>query len=386
MTLAKPARTGATHAISQASSAPVVSGKRTSSHTHSSGALPARFRRQRVLIVGCGDVGQRAAHVLGAGDAFAGDAQASLAATAGRGRVTLRALTRHHEAEHLQHWRALGITPLAGDLDDPASLRRLGALAHWALHLAPPQAEGARDLRTLALARVWLRAQGLRARRLAHRPPAQHRLNRLRWRHQHTALGAVVYGSTTGVYGDCQGAWVDETRGPQPQSARAGRRVAAERTLRALASQSGHAIRTLTLRIPGIYAPNRERGTPRARLTRGTPCLVPDEDVYTNHIHADDLARAAVRALALGKPQRVINVTDDTEMKAGDYFDAAADLYGLPRPQRLPRAELQAAVTGMQWSFLRESRRLRNARMKRELRLVLRHPQVLDGLRELQAE
>jgi dTDP-4-dehydrorhamnose reductase len=309
------------------------------------------------------------------------DARASRQAAPGHGRNVIRALTRHAQGKHLPHWRALGITPLVGDLDQPISLRRLGALAQWVLHLAPPPGQGAQDARTLALARVWLRVQGLRARRAAHQPPALRRLNRLCWRHQHTALRAVVYASTTGVYGDCRGDWVHETRALAPQSARAGRRVAAERTLRALARQSGHAIRTLALRIPGIYAPNREGGTPRARLLRGTPCLAPADDVYTNHIHADDLARAAVRALALGRPQRAIHVVDDTQMKAGDYFDAAADLYGLPRPKRLPAAELKAAVTEMQWSFLRESRRLANTRMKRELRLVLRHPQVLDGLR-----
>jgi nucleoside-diphosphate-sugar epimerase len=165
-----------------------------------------------------------------------------------------------------------------------------------------------------------------------------------------------------------------------PRSPRAKRRVQAERTLRRLARQSHWAVRVSGLRIPGIYAPDRSRDSLHERLRRGTPSLAPADDVFTNHIHADDLARAALRALALGRPQRTVNVCDDTVMKAGDYFDLAADLYGLPRPPRLPAAELQAQVSHMQWSFLRESRRLRNARLKRELKLRLRHPHVRQGL------
>ena len=301
------------------------------------GALPARFRRQRVLIVGCGDVGLRTAGQLGAPQSQ---------------RVRLMALTSSPDRVRLL--RACGITPLLGDLDDPASIQRLAGIAHRVIHLAPPPTDRAgaskRDPRSLVL----VRALRLRT------PPL-----------------ALVYGSTTGVYGDCGGQRVDETRAVNPHTPRAQRRVDAENLMRFL-GRSG--VRVSVLRIPGIYAPDREGGTPRDRLLKGTPVLAAKDDVYTNHIHANDLARACAAALWRGKPQRVVNVTDDTDLKMGDYFDLAASLFGLPKPPRLPRDQASSALPLMLLSFMSESRRLDNTRMKQELRLKLRYPHVRNGL------
>jgi nucleoside-diphosphate-sugar epimerase len=301
------------------------------------GALPARFRRQRVLIVGCGDVGLRTAGQLGAPQGQ---------------RVRLMALTSSPERVRLL--RACGITPLSGNLDDAASLKRLAGIAHRVIHLAPPptdrQGGSDRDPRSLALVRAL----------------------RLR-----TAPQALVYGSTTGVYGDCAGQRVDETRTVNPHTPRAQRRVDAENLMRFL-GRSG--VRVSVLRIPGIYALDREGGTPRERLLKGTPVLVAKEDVYTNHIHANDLARACAAALWRGKPQRVVNVTDDTDLKMGDYFDLAAGLYGLAKPPRISRHDANTALPLMLLSFMSESRRLDNTRMKKELKVCLHYPHVRDGL------
>ena len=301
------------------------------------GALPARFRRQRVLIVGCGDVGLRTAGQLGAPQSQ---------------RVRLMALTSSPDRVRLL--RACGITPLLGDLDDPATIQRLAGIAHRVIHLAPPPTDRAgaseRDPRSLVL----VRALRLRT------PPL-----------------ALVYGSTTGVYGDCGGQRVDETRTVNPHTPRAQRRVDAENLMRFL-GRSG--VRVSVLRIPGIYAADREGGTPRERLLKGTPVLAAKDDVYTNHIHANDLARACAAALWRGKPPRVVNVTDDTDLKMGDYFDLAAGLFGLPKPPRLPRDQASSALPLMLLSFMSESRRLDNTRMKQELRLKLRYPHVRDGL------
>ena len=301
------------------------------------GARPARFRRQRILIVGCGDVGLRAAGQLGAPQ---------------NQRVRLIALTSSPERVRLL--RACGITPLQGNLDDAASLKRLAGIAHRVIHLAPPptdrQGASDRDPRSLALVRA------LRLRTLPQ---------------------ALVYGSTTGVYGDCAGQRVDETRTVNPHTPRAQRRVDAENLMRFL-GRSG--VRVSVLRIPGIYAPDREGGTPRERLLRGTPVLVAKEDVYTNHIHANDLARACAAALWRGKPQRVVNVTDDTDLKMGDYFDLAAGLYGLAKPLRISRHDANTALPLMLLSFMSESRRLDNTRMKKELKVRLHYPHVRDGL------
>lgn len=249
--------------------------------------------------------------------------------------------------------RAAGVKPLLGNLDRPATLTRLAGVASRVIHLAPPATEGREDRRTQALVRA-LRRRALPA--------------------------ALVYGSTSGVYGNCDGEWVNETRKLNPQTLRAWRRVDAEAHVRFL----GHAgVRVSILRIPGIYAPDREGGTPRERLGKGTPILAAEDDVYTNHIHANDLARACALALWRSGPQRAINVSDDSDLTMGDYMEFAADLYGLQRPPRVSLALAAQALTPMQLSFMRESRRLENQRMKRELRLRLHYPTVRQGLTEI---
>ena len=268
--------------------------------------------------------------------------------------VNVMALTSSLEKQTLL--RARGITALIGNLDASATLRRLSGLAHRVVHLAPPPNDdplSRSDPRTTAL---------LRALRLRSLP------------------AAVVYGSTSGVYGDCQGQWVNETRTVAPSTARAHRRVQAETSLRYFGRSAGVVVHVL--RIPGIYAADRTGGTPRERLLRGTSVLQASDDVYTNHIHADDLARACLAALWRGKSQRITNVSDDTDLKMGDYFDLAADLYGLPRPPRISRIAAKTDVPAMQMSFMSESRRVDNQRMKQELRLALRYPTVASGLAE----
>lgn len=287
-------------------------------------------RRPTLLIVGCGDVGLRVLKLL-------------------RGRWTVWALTS--SPGRLPALRAAGVVPLLGNLDDPRTLGRLGGLADRVLHLAPPPGTGHTDPRTAHLLRAL--ARGGRTSRL-------------------------VYGSTTGVYGDCGGEAVDETRAVNPATDRARRRVDAEARLQHFGRHSG--CHVTILRIPGIYALDREGGDPRERVRRGTPALQAADDVYTNHIHADDLARACVRALMAGLPQRVVNVCDDTDLRMGDYFDLVADLWHLPHPPRISRATALAKLPPMMMSFMSESRRLSNVRMKRELGMVLRYPTVREGL------
>lgn len=264
----------------------------------------------------------------------------------------IRWLALTSSPERLGLLRQAGVMPLQGNLDRPASVRRLAGLGDRLLYLAPPPTEGWTDPRASALTRA-----------LRLRQPLQ----------------AAVYASTTGVYGDCAGAWVTEVRPVAPQTPRAQRRVHAEAVLRVWGKATGTPV--AVLRIPGIYAPDREGGTPQARLQRGTPVLQEQDDVYTNHIHADDLARACWRALWRGAPQRVYNVSDDTQLKMGDYFDLAADLYGMPRPPRVARDSAKQQLPVMLLSFMSESRRIDNQRMKTELGVRLRYPDVAAGLR-----
>jgi nucleoside-diphosphate-sugar epimerase len=294
---------------------------------------PAAFRKPRLLIVGCGDVGERVLGQLG-----------------GRYRVVVLTSQPSRRAP----LRARGARPLLGNLDAPAMLGRLAALAPRVLHLAPPPGAGADDPRTAALLRVLARGG---------------------------VVQRIVYGSTSGVYGDARGERFDETRAVAPASDRARRRVDAETRLRWYGRAFGAAV-TL-LRIPGIYALDRAGGSPRERVARGTPVLAAAEDVYTNHIHADDLARACIAALHRGRPGRVVHASDDTELKMGDYFDLVADLAGLPRPPRITRAQAEQQLAPMTMSFMSESRRLDNRRLREELRVALRYPTVVEGLRDL---
>ena len=282
-----------------------------------------RLGRPSLLIVGCGDIGGRIVARLAA-------------------RLRIVALTS--SPERVPQLRAAGVVPIVGNLDARASLSRLAGFRDRVIHLAPPpESDGRRDARTRAL----LAALRGRPKRL-------------------------VYVSTTGVYGDRAGARVDETTPAAPASDRAWRRLDAERVVRAA--------RGAVVRAPGIYAHDR---LPLARLRSGAPALADDDDVFSNHIHADDLARICIAALARGRRGRVYNAVDRSQLKMGEYFDLVADRCGLPRPPRLPRAQLRAAVSPLMYSFMSESRRIIGNRIARELKLRLAWPTVADALASL---
>lgn len=229
------------------------------------------------------------------------------------------------------------------DLDSPAALDV--APADALLHCVPPPPPGERDTRTARL----LASLGWAPRRL-------------------------VYLSTSGVYGDCDGALVDEQRPLNPQTARARRRADAEAQLQRWCAERGTAL--VILRVPGIYAADR---LPIERLRAGIPALCAQDDVYTNHIHADDLAAIVTRAFEEAPPG-VYNAADDTHLRMGDWLDLVADHAGLARPRRMARSQIAAAVPAATLQFMRESRRLDNRRLKTVLGVRLRYPTVHRGL------
>ncbi len=281
---------------------------------------------ERLLIVGAGDIARRALPALLA-------------------RYATTALVRGSPAALAER----GVRTVAGDLDRPASLESLTLAADVLLHAAPPTGSGTRDERTRNLIAALAGARMLPRR--------------------------VVYISTSGVYGDCSGAWVDESRPVHPETDRARRRVDAEQVLVDWGRRSG--VEIVVLRAPGIYAADR---LPLERLKKGTPVLRAQDDVYTNHVHADDLAAICVRALERDAPAGLYNATDDTEMKMGDYFDLVADRVGLARPPRVSRAEAEQEIAPAALSFMRESRRLVNRRLKETLGMRLRYPTVFEGV------
>ena len=294
------------------------------------------FRKPRLLIVGCGDIGMRLAELA-------------------RSRFRVIALTSNPQRVGIL--RQAGIVPLLGNLDDANSLWRLAGLARWVVMLAPPPAVGLHDPRSMHLATVLRKGMIGAARALPMR---------------------IVYASTSGVYGDCAGAQVHETRAPHPQSDRAHRRLDAEARWRGL-GRSRHA-RVGILRVPGIY--DARGRSPAKRLRQDIPALCPLDDVYTNHIHADDLARIVLFALFRADPNRIYHASDDSCIKMGEYLDLAAREYGMSPPRRVPRAQaLASGISPMALSFMTESRILDNTRMHSELGVVLCYPQVAQGLR-----
>ncbi len=284
---------------------------------------------QKILIVGSGNVARR----------------------------ILSRLARNHrvyamlrDASRVPVWRAAGALPVIADLDDRGSLQRVAGLADCVLHLAPPPGEGRRDQRTRNLLAALGKAKSLPRR--------------------------LIYVSTTGIYGDCGGAHIDETRRVNAESSRAGRRLDAERCLRAWGRRTG--VTVSILRVPGIYAADR---LPVERLRKGLPALIDADDVFTNHIHADDLAAACIAALRHGRGNRAYNAVDDSDLRMADYFDRVAAAFGLPLPARISRGEAEQCLSPMQMSFMRESRRIGNRRLKNELKLRLAYPTVDDGIR-----
>lgn len=283
---------------------------------------------QKLLIVGCGNVARRTLPRL-------------------LGHYRVYALLR--DPAQCAYWRDHGARPVLGDLDRAASLQRIVGLPDIVLHFAPPAEDDSADTRMRKLLAALAQAKSL----------AQQ----------------IIYISTSGVYGDCAGACIDETRARRPATARALRRVDAENQLRRFGRRTG--VRVSILRAPGIYAPDR---LPLARLQRGVPALQAADDVFTNHIHADDLARLVCAALRYGRANRCYNASDDTPMLMGDYFDLVADRFGLPRAPRISRRQAQSEMSPLQLSFMSESRRLDNRRIKKELHARLRYPRVANGI------
>ncbi len=286
---------------------------------------------QRWLIVGSGDIARRMVSLM-------------------RGPEQLFSLCRDHDGA--AQWRSMGAIPLLGDLDQRASLRRLSGLAEVVFHFAPPPLSTLGDPRTGNLIAALERGGSLPQR--------------------------LIYISTTGVYGDCQGAAIDETRPIHPTTPRARRRADAERRLRAFGVRSG--CQVTILRAPGIYAEDR---LPLARLQQGGPVPESSADPWTNHIHALDLARAALSAARQGRPNRVYNVVDDTHLRLGDYYEQLACHFDLPLPKRLPIAAIKQQISEVNWSFMAESRQIANTRIKGELNLAWYYPTVGDLLRTM---
>ena len=283
-----------------------------------------------IFIVGCGDIGGRLARRLI-------DDSRSVAALA----------RSEASADRL---REFGVEPVAGDLDRAGELGPLPISGKVVFYFAPPPTRGENDPRMAA----FLGAVG-------DEKPRK-----------------VIYLSTSGVYGDRGGDWVDEETPPNPQTARAKRRIDAETRLREWGRE--HGVPVVVVRVGGIYGPGR---LPLARLRRGEPLLREAECGYTNRIHADDLVSVCIAAAERGGADRVYNVSDGRPGNMTGYFKAVAAHAGLPIPEEIPLTEAKAQLSEGMLSYLLESRRMDNRRMVEELKVTLGYPDLEAGLKAI---
>lgn len=280
-----------------------------------------------VFIVGCGDIGLRLARRLMA----EGTPVAALA----------------RSSQSVQALEASGIKPYPGDLDATDPPLSLPGAIDTLYYLAPPPSTGNVDPRIV------------RALSALEHPPRR-----------------LIYISTSGVYGDCDGAWIDETAPLQPKTDRARRRLAAEMEVQGYGLRTGCEV--LVLRVPGIYGDGR---LPETRIRQGLPVIDPLEAPFSNRIHAEDLAEACLKARHAGTPGQAYNISDGQPSTMTDYFWQVADHLKLPRPPAIPLTEARKLLTPAMLSFLEESKRLVNRKMREELGVVLRYPTLSEGLK-----
>lgn len=280
------------------------------------------------LIVGCGYVGRQVAKL----EKVQGNHVTALTGS----------------AKSKERLRNMGIDTAPGDLDDASSLAGLPTGKKIVYYFAPPPGRGIIDSRMQA----FVAALG------KNNLPAR-----------------VVLISTTGVYGDCRGEWVREERPPAPETDRAKRRLSAENTLLDWSADSG--VPVVILRVPGIYGPGR---LPLKRLLEGTPVLREEDSPFSNRIHVDDLARACYAAARKGKAGVVYNVSDGHPTTMTDYFFKVADLLEIPRPPAIPIEEAKKRLSAGILSYLAESKKIDNRRMREELGVEPHYPDLESGL------
>lgn len=279
-----------------------------------------------VLIIGCGYTGRRLGTRLAAEGA------------------SVRGLVAH--AASAAPLESLGIAPQVENLDsDEGRIRVDGTLVYYC---APPPREGDTDPR---LARTLTRLSG-RPRR-------------------------IVYLSTTGVYGDRNGAWVDETSQTAPANARSRRRVDAEAQIRAYASANG--CEWVILRVAGIYGPDR---LPLERLRAGDPVLRDADSGFSNRIYVDDLVTVCERAGdSAAAANEIFNVADGVPTTSAAFSRELARQAALPAPREIDWAMMQAEASAMRHSFLAESKRVNADKLQRLLGVSLQCLDYRAGIR-----
>lgn len=281
-----------------------------------------------VVIVGCGDIGERVAvKAIAEGAA-------------------IHALVRRED--RAKELRRLGFDAEVANLDLPASLPIFPTRGAVLYYFAPPPGGGVNDPRV----RNFLSTIA---------PGAE--------------PSKIIYISTSGVYGNCRGEIVTEETPVNPETTRAKRRYAAECAFREWGAERG--VPVVVLRVTGIYGPGR---LPYTQLQNGLPVLREEEAPFTNRIHAEDLAEICIAAAERGDDGDIFNITDGETSTMTHYFTMVADALGLPRPQQITMEEAKQVMPPLMLSYFSESRKMDNTKILTKLGVRLKYPTLQEGL------
>jgi nucleoside-diphosphate-sugar epimerase len=288
-------------------------------------------------IIGCGYVGKKLIHKL---------ISKQLTRT-----EAIRAIVSSEQSR--QSLAQQGIEAAAVDLDQkplnwPASFSLHNSLLFY---FAPPPSQGTEDTRTE---------------------------NFLHYLSQTAIINIkkVVLISTTGVYGNCQGDWIDETQALNPSADRAKRRVHSEQQFQGFCQ--AHGIPLVILRVAGIYGPDK---LPLQRIKAQAPIVRKEDSPFTNRIHVHDLTDICIKAALTSNIEGIFNCADGHPSTMYDYFVKVAEVHNLPKPPAISLHEAQSRLSAGMLSYMEESRRIRNDKLLSTFNIELTYPDLNSGLK-----
>ena len=282
----------------------------------------------KICIAGCGYIGERIARLYQESGA--------------------EVLCMVRSSEHGSALRSAGFSTLEISLDDVTTAPSLQLAGSILFYLVPPPGGGITDSRARNFIALISRST----------PPEK-----------------IVYMSATSVYGEAGDKAVTEHTPAVPDTAMGRRRLDAETAFREYGTRTG--VPVITLRVSGIYGPGR---LPLMQISQGQPLLSEDESGPSNRIHADDLATVSISAAEHGMNGDIFNVSDGRPSSMTTYFNACADILGLPRQPQVTLAEARLVMSPLMFSYVSQSRTIDNSKMLERLPVKLRYPNLSAGL------
>ncbi len=284
-----------------------------------------------IQIIGCGYLGQKVLDYL------------TLIETANITFTTTSTIIENSNSSNKAHH-----VPL--NLDDPIDKHSHNLTNANILYLVPPQKEGLKDLRM---------------RNFIHHASRQ-------------KPKRMVLISTTGVYGDCQGRWIDESEPCKPQNERSQRRLDAEQVLIDYCEKNH--VPWVILRVPAIYGADK---LPIKRLKSDQPILNTSESGFSNRIHSEDLTEICIRALLTNQLQGIYNCSDNKPSSMSEYFQQVARAAKLTEPKSISLVQAKQIYSEQMLSYIVESKRVLNHKLLKALNYSLKYPDLESGLKNI---